>query len=83
MMAKFRIGEIVKIRGERSGSINEYARIDQVLSSGRYWVVNSNMPFSGSICGPMDESDLIKSASELRRAREEVKYTDDDFLRAY
>jgi hypothetical protein len=81
-MAKFKVGEIVKIRGERSGSINEYARIDQVLSGDRYWVVNTNMPFSGSICEPMDESELIKTASELRKEKLEVSYTE-DFLHGY
>ena len=38
----------VRVRGELPGSINEFARINNV-SENNIWVVNLNMPYMGTI----------------------------------
>jgi len=39
----------VKVKGEKPGSIDEYARINSITSDGYIWVVNLNMPYMGTI----------------------------------
>lgn len=59
-MFKFEYLEHVRIKGEPVGSINEFARINMLLEDGSYWVVNMNMPFSGTISKRMTDAEIEK-----------------------
>jgi hypothetical protein len=40
---------MVRVKGEKPDSINEYADVRAVYDDGTYWIANLNMPFSGTI----------------------------------
>jgi hypothetical protein len=48
MTRKFKVNQIVRILEEDEKGINGYGRIN-AIRDGMYWVVNFNMPFSGTI----------------------------------
>lgn len=48
-MSKFKLHQMVRVKGEKPGSINEYADVRAVYDDGTYWIANLNMPFSGTI----------------------------------
>ena len=54
---KFKIGQIVRILAEDEKGINGYGRVN-AIQDGHYWIVNFNMPFSGTISGFYLEDEL-------------------------
>lgn len=77
MTSKFKVGEIVRIVDEPAGSINEFARIDQIFGNGTFWISNINQPFSGSICGTYGGWLLEKTEDS-----EDESYNE-EFMKAY
>lgn len=59
-MAKFKLYQMVRIKGEKPGSINEYAKVRAVYDDGTYWIANLNSPFSGTISA-------VVAAEEIER----------------
>lgn len=59
-MAKFKLNEIVRIKGVPAGHPDEHARVMGLYDDDRVWVSNLNMPFSGSTSGIFPASDLEK-----------------------
>jgi hypothetical protein len=45
----FKVGEMVRVKGEKPGSINEFAIVKHVYDSGEIWIANLNSPFAGSL----------------------------------
>ena len=48
-MAKFKLYQMVRIKGMPEGCADEFAHVRGVYKDGTYWISNMNMPFSGSI----------------------------------
>jgi hypothetical protein len=48
-MSKLKRYQLVRVKGEKRGSINEYARVCAVYDDGTIWIANLNMPFIGTI----------------------------------
>lgn len=46
---EFERNEHVRVKGEPKGSIDEFARIQHIYENGDIWIVNGNMPYSGTI----------------------------------
>lgn len=62
-MNKFEINETVIIKQFKDCSINKYARVADVYTRydpPRYWVVNMNMPYQGTVSDTFNEKDLEK-----------------------
>ena len=59
---KFKMFQMVRIKGEKPGSINEFAHVRGVFDDGTYWVSNLNMPFSGSISAIVTDKDIERLA---------------------
>lgn len=59
---KFKVHQIVRVKGEKPGSINEYAHVRAVYDDGTYWIANLNMPFSGSISEVVTEQEIERIA---------------------
>jgi hypothetical protein len=59
---KFERFEVVRVKGEPKGSINEFARIQGIMGASLYWIANLNMPFSGTISrwAKADELEKVK-----------------------
>jgi len=49
VMSKFKMYQMVRIKGMPKGDINEFAKIRGVHGDGTYWIANLNSPFSGTI----------------------------------
>jgi len=58
---EYAVRKLVRIKGEKIDSINEYARIEKITDTGVY-VGNSNMPFQGTFCYKFFTFDQIEEA---------------------
>lgn len=60
MKPKFKINQHIHVNGEKHGSINEFARIDHVYKTNppTYWIVNMNMPYSGTLSKLVNETEI-------------------------
>lgn len=56
----FKVNDHVRILAEPEDSINGYGRIKMILKEQekKYWVVNMNMPYSGTISAFFTASEL-------------------------
>jgi single-stranded DNA-specific DHH superfamily exonuclease len=80
-MSKFKKDEWVRIPEFKGYIYGDTARVDTILPNGYYLLSSREQT---EVWGRrFHESELRKTASELRRERLEGKYTDDDFLRGY
>lgn len=55
----FNNGEMVRVKGEKPGSINEFAIVKHVYDSGKIWIANLNAPFAGTLSDVV-EPDFIE-----------------------
>ena len=44
-----KVGEMVRVKGEKPDSMNEFAIVKHVYNSGEIWIANLNSPFAGSL----------------------------------
>ncbi len=58
--SKFKVNDHVRILAYPEDSINAYGRVQLVRERGekRYWVVNMNMPYSGTVSDYFNASEL-------------------------
>jgi hypothetical protein len=59
----FKVGEIVRVKGEKPDSINEFAIVKHVYGCGQIWIANLNSPFAGSLSNIV-EPDFIEKIEE-------------------
>ena len=57
--------EVVRIKGQEKGGINEFGRVFGKDVDGRYFVSNLNMPFQGTISALFERHE-IEGESEWR-----------------
>lgn len=60
---RFKLGEVVRIKGEKKGSMNEKAvvralRTNPATGEKGYWISNMNMPFQGTLSGFVTKKEI-------------------------
>lgn len=60
MATRFRVNEHVRVVGQPKGSIDEFARIEKIYPRGKYWIVNGNQPFQGTISAIVTRDKIAK-----------------------
>ena len=57
---KFELNEIVIIKEYADCEYNREGRVNSIMEDGTYWVVNTNMPFMGTISDFFTADELEK-----------------------
>ncbi len=57
----FARNDIVRVKSEKPGSINEFAIVKAVYTSGKVWIANLNSPFAGTISDVVDLDTIEKA----------------------